>query len=142
MRSKVLGKFAIMYPYKTGGSEFMEIFFSARRKAAIIKLIVSHDLPSLQEKNSHRVKNDLFYSRNVAKHVFLFLEIRRKPTSSAMRNNEFHSHSRTMISFPFERANLVFILFGLMTKYFRQVFAWHGLCVYEKPISSFYDVKP
>ncbi len=35
--------------------------------------------------------NFLFYTRCVREHVFLFLKIRRKPTSPAMRNKEFNS---------------------------------------------------
>ncbi len=38
-------------------------------------------------------KSSCFYSRYIRKHVFLFLKIRGKPTSPAMRNNEFISRS-------------------------------------------------
>ncbi len=38
-----------------------------------------------------KFQNFLFYSRCVRKHVFLFLKFRQKPTSPAMRNNEFNS---------------------------------------------------
>ena len=52
--------------------------------------------------NCHACQNFLFYSRCVRKHVFLFLKIRQKPTSPAMRNNEFNSRGLKSFFFSYQ----------------------------------------
>ncbi len=63
----------------------------------MVNICVQKNFPNFRYmqkmQNCLACQNFLFYSRYVRKHVFLFLKIRRKPTSPAMRNNEFISLS-------------------------------------------------
>ena len=52
--------------------------------------------------NCHACQKFLIYSRFVRKRVFLFLKIRRKPTSPVMRNNEFKGTSIRKNCIPYQ----------------------------------------